>query len=227
MDQAPRKAGILDAAHSDPKTKSPRPRDFRGASRDDRGTWSSICRPTTPRRGCPGLRGAHRSRFVHLDRAAQEIDAPASNRWLVSLQVVCAAKPRRSDNCTRPRSMRCRPSALTPCLHGHGHVPHRLEPKAQWLSSRPRRSSLGRPPMFDIDDDRLHRQLTPTFTFRRPGVGSAASSWHRKPSGQRTRSKKRPHDAGLRLRTTRRIQSGCARSIPAFGMGCRVRHPNM
>ena len=100
-----------------------------------------------------------------------------------------------------------------------GHVPHRLEPKAQWLSSaledRPRRHRC-------LTLTPVASQLTPR---RRPGVGSAA---------RRASKTFRPTNTPKKLRTRRlrhepRVEfSQGARVVdPAFGMGCRVRHPNI
>ena len=101
-----------------------------------------------------------------------------------------------------------------------GHVPHRLEPKAQWLSSaledRPRRHRC-------LTLTPVASQLTPR---RRPGVGSAA---------RRASKTFRPTNTPKKLRTRRlrhepRVEfSQGARVVDpgAFGMGCRVRHPNI
>ena len=150
--------------------------------------------------------------FVHLDRAAQEITprphhgAPQlvqpSPGGLITAQAKNALQAERTD-----------PVLLV------GHVPHRLEPKAQWLSSaledRPRRHRC-------LTLTPVASQLTPR---RRPGVGSAA---------RRASKTFRPTNTPKKLRTRRlrhepRVEfSQGARVVdPAFGMGCRVRHPNI
>ena len=114
--------------------------------------------------------------------------------------------------------MRCRPSALTPCFW---LVTYHIawNQRAQWLSSaledRPRRHRC-------LTLTPVASQLTPR---RRPGVGSAA---------RRASKTFRPTNTPKKLRTRRlrhepRVEfSQGARVVdPAFGMGCRVRHPNI
>ena len=119
--------------------------------------------------------------FVHLDRAAQEITprphhgAPQlvqpSPGGLITAQAKNALQAERTD-----------PVLLV------GHVPHRLEPKAQWLSSaledRPRRHRC-------LTLTPVASQLTPR---RRPGVGSAA---------RRASKTFRPTNTPKKLRTRR------------------------
>ena len=131
-----------------------------------------VCRPTTRFPGRP-----HRFRPPRPRRPGDH--APASP-WRAA---TCAAKPRRSDNCP---GQECVAGERTDPVLLVGHLPHRLEPKAQWLSSaledRPRRHRC-------LTLTPVASQLTPR---RRPGVGSEQDG-HRKPSGQRTRPRNSAH----------------------------------
>ena len=164
-----------------------------------------VCRPTTPVPGRPHRFRPPRPRrpgdHAPASPCAPQLVQPSPG-GLITAQAKNALQAERTD-----------PVLLV------GHVPHRLEPKAQWLSSaledRPRRHRC-------LTLTPVASQLTPR---RRPGVGSAA---------RRASKTFRPTNTPKKLRTRRlrhepRVEfSQGARVVdPAFGMGCRVRHPNI